>query len=553
MTDPRDPRDGDVTGALSPQPRIERMELLPPEVPTPTPRARWQGLPSIESVSLRTRLLGILIVALLVALGVTGYGVQVVLRSYLVQQIDDELRANYDQLSGSPDNRFLNNLVSGYGPPTAFSTYLSVDGRPDLDHVSRGRPGTSPPTFGSMTSAQAREADGRVFTLQSTDGRIWRAVAFPVGYRVQTLQDGQPTQTLLPAAVVMALPTQGVTDALNELRFGTLVLGLSVILLVCFLGWLAIRRSFRPLVEVEETAAAIAAGDLSRRIPERPSSTEVGRLTSSLNGMLTQIESAFRQREASEARTRRFAADASHELRTPLVSIRGFAELYRQGAVPVDEVPRTMRRIEDEAKRLGSLVEDLLLLARLDEQRPGRHEPVDLAVLANDAVHDARGLDAARPVALAGLNGHGPQPAVVTGDEDRLRQVVANLVANAVRHTPGGTAIEVAVGRDAGAAVLEVRDHGHGLTPEQAQRVFERFYRVDSSRRRGTGGGSGLGLSIVAAVVAAHGGGVQVLPTPGGGATFRVVLPGRRDDAPSAWASPSGATSGGAETAVTPR
>jgi two-component system OmpR family sensor kinase len=327
-------------------------------------------------------------------------------------------------------------------------------------------------------------------------------------------------------------------------RLRLLILGLGgVVVLVCaLLGWLAIRRSFQPLVEVEETAAAIAAGDLSRRIPERPATTEVGRLTASLNGMLTQIETAFRAREASEARTRRFAADASHELRTPLASIRGFAELYRQGAVPPDEVPRTMRRIEDEATRMGGLVEDLLTLARLDERRPARAEAVDLAVLAGDAVHDVRGLDPDRPVGLAGLGaGSGPAPAVVVGDEGALRQVVTNLVANAVRHTPSGTPVEVAVGVEprpgpdlgTASAVLEVRDHGPGLPPDEAERVFERFYRVDSSRRRGAGGGSGLGLSIVAAVTAAHGGTVEVRPTPGGGATFRVTLPAAAVPAPA--------------------
>ena len=266
-------------------------------------------------------------------------------------------------------------------------------------------------------------------------------------------------------------------------------------------------------------------------MPPRPTTTEVGRLTASLNGMLAQIESAFRARAASEARTRRFAADASHELRTPLAAIRGFAELYRQGAVPPDDVPRTMRRIEDEATRMGALVDDLLMLARLDERRPARTEPVDLAVLAGDAVHDAHGLDPQRQVRLVGLDGaSGPVPAVVVGDEGGLRQVVTNLVANAVRHTPTGTPVEVAVGvtnqpEEGQRAVLEVRDHGPGLRPEEADRVFERFYRVDSSRRRGTGGGSGLGLSIVAAVTAAHGGVVDVRPTPGGGATFRVTLP----------------------------
>jgi two-component system OmpR family sensor kinase len=202
-----------------------------------------------------------------------------------------------------------------------------------------------------------------------------------------------------------------------------------------------------------------------------------------------------------------------------------------------------MRRIEDEATRMGGLVEDLLLLARLDERRPARSEPVDLAVLAGDAVHDVRGLDPERPVRLTGLQpGTGPVPTVVVGDEGGLRQVVTNLVANAVRHTPDGTPVEVAVGvepasqaaagdgnaaaaGDRPCAVLEVRDHGAGLPPDEAGKIFERFYRVDSSRRRGNGGGSGLGLSIVSAVTAAHGGTVDVRTTPGGGATFRVALP----------------------------
>jgi two-component system OmpR family sensor kinase len=199
--------------------------------------------------------------------------------------------------------------------------------------------------------------------------------------------------------------------------------------------------------------------------------------------------------------------------------------------VPTEEVPRVVRRIEDEATRMGGLVEDLLMLARLDEQRPARSEPVDLAVLAGDAVHDARGLDPERSVRLVGLAGSGgPVPAVVVGDEDRLRQVVGNLVANAVRHTPAGSPVEVAVGVDARhpaarRVVLEVRDHGPGISPEQAQKVFERFYRLDASRRRGHGGGSGLGLSIVSAVVSAHQGEVDVQQTPGGGATFVVRLP----------------------------
>jgi two-component system OmpR family sensor kinase len=530
VTDPRDPA---VTGAIT----------------TPDADAPVAGVQGgrgsavrrlerrIEGMSLRARLLAILVISLLAALTLTGYGVQLAMSRYLVQQIDDELVANYSR--ALRDEGFVNALNGDRRPPTSFATFISVDGHPELTSTRSGRPDTSPPVFESMTSAAASATEGRVFTLHSSNGAAWRAVAMP-----GTLTAGGSDY---PAAIVLALPLQGVHDAVNQLRLGTLVLGLIVIGLGGGVGWLAIRRSFRPLVEVEETAAAIAAGDLSRRIPPRPATTEVGRLTTSLNGMLTRIESAFRAQEASEARTRRFAADASHELRTPLVSIRGFAELYRQGAVPGDEVPRTMRRIEDEAKRMGSLVEDLLLLARLDEQRPGRKDPVDLAVLAGDAVHDARGLDADRLVSFVGLDGVGPTPAVVIGDEDRLRQVVANLVANAIRHTPAGTPVEVAVGRTTATdgtdgnggnggnggggvrAVLEVRDHGPGLTPEQSEKVFERFYRLDSSRRRDTGGGSGLGLSIVSAVVAAHAGTVTVVPTPGGGATFRVSLPARTE------------------------
>jgi two-component system OmpR family sensor kinase len=474
-----------------------------------------------ERLSLQTRLLAIMVVALLAALTLTGYGVQLTMGRYLMEQIDDELTANY--LHARDEPRYVNALVGDRRPPTSFATFVSIDGHPEMSQVYAGRPGMAPPDFSALTYAQAQATGRRIFSLYGNGGQ-WHAVALPTTY-----QDTQGNE--YSGAVVLALPVEGVHAAVNQLRLWTLALGLLVIVLGAAVGRLAIRRSFRPLEEVEETAAAIAAGDLSRRIPDRPASTEVGRLTRSLNGMLTRIESAFRAQEASEARTRRFAADASHELRTPLVSIRGFAELYRQGAVPSDEVPRTMERIENEAKRMGSLVEDLLLLARMDEQRPARKEPVDLAVLAGDAVHDARGLDSDRTVSLVGLNGAGPVPALVTGDEDRLRQVVANLVANAVRHTVAASPIEVAVGTTGQTAVIEVRDHGQGLSPEQAERVFERFYRIDSSRRRGAGGGSGLGLSIVAAVVSAHAGHVTVVPTPGGVATFRVALPARPDHA----------------------
>ncbi|MBV8995838.1 MAG: HAMP domain-containing histidine kinase [Pseudonocardiales bacterium] len=244
--------------------------------------------------------------------------------------------------------------------------------------------------------------------------------------------------------------------------------------------------------------------------------------------MLAQIESAFRTQQASEAaarsseeRMRRFVADASHELRTPLTSIRGFAELYRQGAAA--DVPRLISRIESEAARMGLLVEDLLLLARLDAQRELARAPVDLVALAADAVQDARALSPDRPVALEVT--HNGRVPVVLGDEPRLRQVLSNLMTNALTHTPAGTPVTVGVATEPGWAVLSVRDQGPGLAPQDAQRVFERFYRVDSSRARSRRGGTGLGLSIVAALTAAHGGTAELDTAPGSGATFRIRLP----------------------------
>ena len=306
------------------------------------------------------------------------------------------------------------------------------------------------------------------------------------------------------------------------------LIGLAVLAALAAAGYLVIRRSLRPLVDVEHTAVAIAGGDLSRRVPDHDPRTEVGRLTRALNAMLGQIEHAFaRQREseqdarASEERMRRFVADASHELRTPLTSIRGFAELYRQGAVrEPQEVRRLLRRVEDEATRMGLLVDDLLLLARLDQERPLSFAPVDLLTVVGDVVHDARAVAPDRTIELSVDD----QPPIVLGDEPRLHQVVANLVMNAVRHTPPDTDVQVRLSSTHGRALVAVVDHGPGLSAQARERVFERFYRVDSSRTRDAGG-SGLGLSIVSALVAAHGGRVGVEETPGGGATFLVEIP----------------------------
>jgi len=369
------------------------------------------------------------------------------------------------------------------------------------------------PDIPNLALNDIRVQNGTPFTVSSSDGQMrWRVVA-------GSINKGEAT-------FAVAVPLRGVDTTIQRMLNFTILIGLAVIASCALLGWYGVRRAFRPLTQIEDTAAAIAAGDLARRIPEPATQDEVASLSRSLNAMLAQIEQSFALREASEERMRQFVADASHELRTPLAAVRGYAELYRQGAVTTpQDVSSTMRRIEDESIRMGGLVNDLLLLTRLDGHRPVERGPVDLTVVAADAVQDARALDPARQVRLLGLSGD-LRPTTIEGDEAKLRQVVTNLVGNAVNHTPSGTGIEIAVGHDSsGRARLEVRDHGHGVDPVKARKVFERFYREDPSRGRGNGGGNGLGLAIVAAIVGAHKGQVGVAPTPGGGATFVVELP----------------------------
>jgi two-component system OmpR family sensor kinase len=317
----------------------------------------------------------------------------------------------------------------------------------------------------------------------------------------------------------VATPLTDVDATLRRLLLVMLLVTAAVLVALAMLGLWVVRIGLRPLDAIGSTAAAIAGGDLSRRVDRSESHTEVGRLGLALNSMLGQIESAFRAKDASERRLRRFVADASHELRTPLAAVRAYAELFTRGADRrPDDLARAMEGITRESERMSLLVDDLLLLARLDEGRPLERQHVQLQELVGEAVDTARAVDPERPIDVE------LQRAAVLGDHDRLRQIVDNLLGNARAHTPPGAPVRVRVRGDNGSALIEVEDSGPGLGSDDVERVFERFYRSDSSRSRDSGG-VGLGLSIVAAVARAHGGSVIAASEAGRGATFRITLP----------------------------
>ena len=482
---------------------------------------------------LRVRLVGIITLVLLASLGIAAAVTNSLVSRTLEEQVDSQLVSTAEQLA----DQALNS-VSRVQDQTLPSDYYIVF----FPYSGGSQPWFQPenvelhgvPKVGLYTFSESDLPPGP-FTTAAVDvassgvpsDSQWRVVALTARW------DGDGEDQ---GVVFVGLPLDSVRDTVGQIQKLLALSALAITALGAAVGYLAVRQSLRPLGEIERTAAGIAEGDLGRRVPQAPSSTEVGSLARSLNTMLSQIEQAFAAREMSEARMRRFIADASHELRTPLATVRGYGELYRMGALTSPEaVADTMRRIEDSATRMGTLVEDLLRLARLDEGRELERTPVDLAVVAADAMSDLHALDPSRPVRLVPLRPDGETGAcVVVGDEGRLRQVLANLVGNAARHTPPGTPVEVAIGFDespdgalpgrARTAVLEVRDHGPGIPPEHAERVFERFFRVDASRNRDSGG-SGLGLAIVSAIVARLGGTARVLETDGGGLTVRIELP----------------------------
>ncbi len=480
--------------------------------------------------SLRNRLiLGVVILSTLGFIS-SGFVAQKQIESFLIHQIDDQLVSvasgalpRVDRAGIVDDRQFQKrrgvkeDVDAPQTPlnqvPTSISlTLLDSNGRVvagiggDLNRVSVRD------YIAGYSPAEVAEFRGEPFTVRA-EGDNFRVLALP-------LPSGL-------GSVAIAQSLNDVDRTLNRLQWLFFLIGFVIVGLIAFASRTVIRVGLKPLSNVEETAAQIAAGNLSARLPDAKPTTEVGRLTTSLNTMLTRIEESFTLRKTSEDKLRRFVADASHELRTPLTAIRGFAELHRQGAVAGEEDTRQLlARIEDESIRMGSLVEDLLLLARLDQSREMQSLPVDIAAVTRDAVASAEVSGPSHPISLSGGEGE----LYILGDKNRIHQVVANLLANARTHTPAGTKIEVSIVQSEDGVRISVSDNGPGLSEEDQRRVFERFYRADSSRVRFDGEGSGLGLSIVDAVMQAHGGSVTVTSEIGKGATFILYFPQRSEE-----------------------
>jgi len=461
-------------------------------------------------VTLRLRLVAGLVVLLTAGLVVFGFATYLLYRQSEYQRLDTQVRtveplvdAQLDAVAGLSPPRG-NGPRGGPGPeggPPPSEYPIGVYGQlrsPAGSVVATIQPTSAAPRW----PAQLPPANGHLFTVASTSG----------SGQYRCLRVDSPNGITL-----VAVPMTEVAKSLHRLVLIESLAAAGLLIVLSGGSWLILRRGLRPLERMAGTASSITAGDLSQRVSEA-GPTEVGQLGLALNTMLDDIEDAFKEREETERRLRQFLADASHELRTPLTSIQGFAELFRLGGdkPPVD-LETILRRIEEESARMGDLVEDLLLLARLDQTREIERAPVDLAVLAADACSDAVAHAPGRPITL-----DAPAPVVVSGDAAHLRQAITNLVTNATRHTPPGTAIEVGARLAGNAAVVTVRDHGPGLDDDALRHVFDRFWQGDRAR---SGPGAGLGLSIVAAIATEHTGTVAAANAEGGGAVFTLRLP----------------------------
>ncbi|MGQ4534014.1 sensor histidine kinase [Dermabacteraceae bacterium P13115] len=490
---------------------------------------------SSHPVSLWTRIVSLIVLLLVAGTLITGLTSLFLLQRTLLGTIDSDLNRGIDvlvdvaQKSERPMvavNKYTSE--SSYSPVDFIVEFHRENG--DLEqriHRKEARIETPTIELPDLSLAEVKALEKHPFTVSDKNDQRWRVIATELPNAPQ------------PSSVFLAIPLKSLDTNMRTMGMAVLITGSLVVLVGVGIGGYVTHRSLSPLQDMEIAAGHIARGDLGKRVPVTTSSYEVHHLSVSLNEMLVQIEKAFSSQAESEARAtrseakmRQFVADASHELRTPLAVIRGFGELYRMGALHTDaEVESAIRRIEDEARRMGSLVEDLLRLARLEDNPHLELRPLNVMKTVMDSAQDLRALDPSRQVTicnLAGLPVSGDaEPVIVLADEASLRQVFSNLVGNTFRHTPSGTPVELTVGiqRD-GMVAIEVRDHGPGISREERTRIFERFYRTDSSRQRptGQGGGSGLGLSIATKIVEQHGGRISVHETAGGGAIFRVVL-----------------------------
>jgi two-component system OmpR family sensor kinase len=469
-------------------------------------------------MSLRLRLLLTLAPLFILGLAAADVGTFAALQASLLQGVDKQLAVietgaqnvlNSSTRGGPPDG--------GFGQQDAFpaGTYGELVNASGVTTTSGYLYGASvAPSSSSYPVFPTGIAKDTGSTLTVPGEGSWES------YRVLVTSQSPRFPGDSQSTVVVAVPLDGVNSTVGTLLLFEIAISSGITIIVLVVTWLLVRRGMRPLERMGATARSIAAGDLGRRVSPSNERTEVGQLGLALNGMLSQIERAFAERDVTEQKLRHFVSDASHELRTPLTSMRGYAELLQRNPdMTRDDVLLAVRRIEDETRRMGMLVDDLLLLARLDQGRPLDRAPVDLTSMVNDAVSDARAADPGRSVIA-----HIDAPIVVTGDDLRLRQAVANLVRNALVHTPAGSPVEVALQAQNGHVDIDVIDHGPGVPAAQRERIFERFHRADPGRSRDQGG-SGLGLSIATAVVTAHGGRISVNDTPGGGATFRIELP----------------------------
>ena len=465
-------------------------------------------------------------VVLLSAMGFLASDVaaQTLMRSYLTQQMDSELlsvaggsfprveragiarEARESQRDEDDDEDQPN--VPLQRVPTSISLTLIGPAGIVLGQIGGDLNSTEITSYlQSLTPEQVIERGNKPFTIEAPQSDF-RVIA-------QRLPTGLGT-------VVVAQSFEDIDRTLLRLQGLFILIGLVMILFIALASRKVITVGLRPLATVEATAERIAEGDLTARLPDIKPNTEVGRLVNTLNMMLGRIEESFAARVDSESKLRRFVADASHELRTPITAIRGFAELHRQGAVTGEEKTKELiGRIENESKRMGSLVEDLLLLARLDQSREMKAEPVNLSKLVSDAVESAR---AAGPNHAVNFS-NSDEEIYALGDNDRIHQVVANLLANARTHTPAGTKIDVSVIQSEDGVRIRIADNGPGLSDKDQSRIFERFYRADASRVRTDGEGTGLGLSIVDAVMRAHAGQVSVESELGKGAAFTLFFP----------------------------